>query len=370
MKMGITAAAGLLSMAVLAAVSGCGKTRNGGSPEKIPVVKGITLHTTQEEAIPDMLETTGTVKARNSAVIAARIPGAVTSVQVREGEHVAKGKLLVTIAAAESSAGALGARAGIEEALRGVEEARARKTLAETTLQRYQKLLQEQAVTRQEFDERTTERDVAVQGLARMEARLVQSRESGNAASAVAGYTRIVAPFSGLVTGRSADPGMTVFPGTPLLSLEEEGGYRLEASVPASFSGKVKPGDSLQVTMDDAAGSMVGKVTEVAPAIDPASRTFTVKIDLAAQGLRSGSFGRAYFPVGTRRGLLVPKKAVMERGALNMVWVVGKDNIARMRLIKTGASVMGRTEVLAGLSPGERIVADGTERIADGAKVE
>src|ERR1700674_1247656 len=124
MKRGITAAAGLLLMAVLAAVSGCGKTKNGGSPEKIPVVKGITLHTMQEEAIPDKLETTGTIKARNSAVIAARIPGAITSVLVREGDHVPKGKLIITIAAAESSAGALGAKAGIEEALRGVEEAR------------------------------------------------------------------------------------------------------------------------------------------------------------------------------------------------------------------------------------------------------
>ena len=350
MKQGLTAVAGLLTIAVLAGVSGCGKTKHGGSPEKVPVVKGITLYTAQEEAIPDRLETTGTIKARNSAVISARIPGTVTSVQVREGERVSKGKLLITIAAVESSAGALGAKAGSEEALRGVEEARARKNLAETMSQRYKKLFQEQAVTRQEFDERTMERDVAVQGLARAEARLTQARESANAASAIAGYTRITSPFSGIVTSRSADPGMTVFPGTPLLTLEEEGGYRLEAAVPASFSGKVKPGDSVQVTIDDAAGSIIGKVTEVVPAIDPASRTFTVKIDVMAQGLRSGSFGRAYFPVGIRRGLLVPKKAVLERGTLNMVWVVGKDNFARLRLIKIGPSV--------------------TEEIVDGAKVE
>src|SRR5574340_736416 len=114
---------------------------------------------------------------------------------------------------------------------------------------------------------------------------------------------------------------------------------------------------------------MAGRVAEVAAAVDPASRTLTVKVDIGAKGLRSGVFGRAYFPVGVRQGLLVPKGAVVERGALTSVWVAGKDNIVRMRLVKTGQAVDDRIEVLSGLSAGERVVVGGAEKVVDGAKI-
>ena len=367
----LTAVACLVAMGALAAVSGCSKkTKEGGSRESLPVVKGVTLLTIQEEAVSDRLEAIGTIKARNSAVIAARISGTITSVLVKEGERVPKGKLLLTIEAVESTAGAAGAQAGVEEALRGVEEARAKKSLADATYLRYQKLLQEQAVTKQEFDERQMERDVATQGLSRSEARLLQAKEGAKAASSVAGYTRITSPLAGLVTSKAAETGMTVFPGMTLLTIEEEGQYRLEAAVPESLLGKVKPGDQVQVTIDGVGSDMAGKVAEVVPSVDPLSRTFTIKVDIKADGLRSGVFGRAYFASGTRRALLVPKNSVVERGSLLIVWVVGKDNIVRMRLVKVGQAVADRMEVLAGLSAGERIVTGGMEKVVDGAKVE
>ena len=133
-------------------------------------------------------------------------------------------------------------RAAVTEAERGVEEAAARKSLAEATFARYQKLYAEQAVTRQEFEGRQMERDVAVHGLARARRALGQSREAARAAGTTAGYTRITAPFSGIVTVKNADVGMTVFPGTPLITVEEEGHYRLEIAAPESLAGKVQPG--------------------------------------------------------------------------------------------------------------------------------
>ena len=367
----LTAVTCLFAAAIVVAASGCGKNGKEGTPrENPPAVKGATLQTIREEVIPDRLETVGTVKARNSAVIAARIPGTVTSIFVKEGERVSRGKVLLTIEAAESIAGAAGAQAGVEEALRGVEEARTRKTLADATFGRYQKLFQEQAVTRQEFDGREMEREVAAQGLARAEARLSQVREGSKAASAVAGYTRVTSPLAGIVTSKTVDPGMTVFPGMPLLTVEEEGRYRLEAAVPESLVGKVRSGDSAKVAIDGFAGNLAGRVAEVVPTVDPASRTFIIKVEINAKGLRSGIFGRAYFPIGTRKGLLVPKSAVVERGALTMVWVAGPDNIARMRLIKIGKEGSDRVEVLAGFSAGERVVVGGVEKVVDGARIE
>jgi RND family efflux transporter MFP subunit len=365
-----SAALSLLLAVALTAVSGCGrKTPEGGGREAVPAVTGVALRDIREEAIADNLTAVGTVKARNAAAIAARISGTITTVSVKEGDRVPKGKLLLTIDAAESTAGAAGAQAAVEEAQRGVEEAQARKNLADTTFARYQKLLQEQAVTRQEFDGRQMERDVAAQGLARANARLAQAREGARAAVAVAGYTRVTAPLAGLVTSKSAEPGMTVFPGTPLVTIEEEGHFRLEAQAPESLLGKVKPGDSVRVVVDGI-GEMAGKIAEVAAAAEPASRTLTVKIDIDAKGLHSGIFGRASFPVGTRQGLLVPKGAVIERGALTSVWVAGKENIVRMRLVKTGEAVGDRIEVLSGLSAGERVVVGGAEKVVDGCKIE
>jgi membrane fusion protein, multidrug efflux system len=366
----LSAATTALIAALLFATVGCGgKGKEGVARQAPPVIKEVALLAVQEEAIPDYLTAVGTVRARNSAVIAARLPGTVTAVFAREGERVARGKALLAIEAAESAAGAAGAQAGVEEALRGVEEARARQGLGEATFERYRKLFQEQAVTRQEYEGRQMERDVAAQGLARSEARLAQAREGAKAAQVVAGRARVTSPLAGVVTAKAVDTGVTVFPGMPLFTVEEEGHYRLEAAVPEAFMGKVRPGDAVRVAIDGA-GEFSGRVAETAPAADQASRTFTVKVEIGGKGVRSGIFGRAFFPAGARRGVLLPKSAVTERGALTSVWVVGKDNIARLRLVKAGQAVNGRIEILTGLSAGERVVVGGAERVVDGARIE
>ncbi|MCM2359645.1 MAG: efflux RND transporter periplasmic adaptor subunit [Geobacteraceae bacterium] len=351
--------------------AGCGaKGKEEGARQAPPVVQGVAVARVQAEAIPELLEAVGTVRARNSAVIAARIAGTVTAIHAREGDRVTRGKLLLNLEAAENTAGAAQARGAVAEAERGVEEAQARKTLAEATFDRYRRLLAEQAVTRQEFENRQMEREVAAQGVARAEARLSQAREGARAAGTIAGYGSVTAPISGIVTGRTAELGMTVFPGAPLLTVEEEGHYRLELAAPETLSGRVKPGDQVMVAIDGLAVAQQGRVAEVVPMVEPASRTFTVKVDLNAAGLRSGMFGRAGFPVGTREGLLVAKGAIVERGALTSVWVVDQDNIARMRLVRPGRTIGGRVEVLSGLSAGERIVTGGVELVADGARIE
>jgi hypothetical protein len=104
--------------------------------------------------------------------------------------------------------------------------------------------------------------------------------------------------------------------------------------------------------------------------VDPASRTFTVKIDVQGGGLRSGSYGKALFRVGSRQGIAVPAAAIVERGALTSVWAVSREGIARLRLVKLGQAVGSRVEVLSGLTAGERIVIAGTDRVTDGVKVE
>lgn len=354
----------------LLATAGCSGGEKGAQQAATSVVTGVTMATVAAVTIPDRLEAVGTVRARNSSLIAARIPATVGAVLVREGDRVGKGKLLMTLMSAETVAGAAGAEARVEEAQRGVAEAKARKELADVTFGRYQKMFQEQAVSRQEYDGRRAERDVANQALARAEAALVQAREGAKAAATMAGYTRVTAPIGGIVTAKQVDVGATVFPGTPLMTVEEEGSYRLEANAPESLLGKVRPGQEVAVVFDGVSGETKGRVADVVPTVDPASRTFVVKVDVAAKGLRSGLYGKAFFPVGSRQGVVVPKGAIVDRGALTSVWVVDGEKRARLRLIKTGPAVGDRVEVLSGLSAGERIVTGGMEKVVDGAKVE
>jgi RND family efflux transporter MFP subunit len=359
--------------ALAMALTGCsGKAHEAGNTPAAPavVVTGITVETAKSGVVPETQEIVGTVRARTSAVVSARIPGTVSVLRVREGDRVRKGQLLAQLDAQENQATAAVATAGTDEARRGLDEAVSRKRLAETTFERYQRLFTEQAVTRQEFDVKQTERDLAAQGVARAEARLRQAQEGARAAGAMADYTRIVAPISGIITTKQADLGATVFPGQPLMTIEDEGSYQLELAVPENIAATVKAGTPVLVTLDALGNSFAAKIAEIVPSADPASRTFTAKISLGQKGLKSGMFGRGTISLGSSvSGMLLTRKAIVERGALTFVWTVDKEYIARMRLVKVGKPVGDRMEILSGLSDGEQVVVSGAEKVSEGVKV-
>ena len=362
---------GIMVVCTLAGCSG----KHGDSEKKAdmpaPVIKGVTLETVTTTSLPETMEMVGTVRARTSAVVSARIPGTITVLKVREGDRVRKGQLLIQLDAQENQANAAVAVSSVDEAQRGLEEARSRKKMADTTFARYQNLFKEQAISRQEFDIKQTERDLASQGVARAEARLKQSQGGSRAASAISGYTRILAPISGIITSKQADLGATVFPAQPLMTIEDEGSYQLELSVPESIALAVKPGTAVQVTLDAMKTTFGSRIAEIVPAADSASRTFIAKIALEQKGLKSGMFGRGVISLGTKvNSLLVPRKAIVEQGALTSVWIVDKNALARMRLVKTGKTVGDNVEILSGLSDGERIAVGGVEKVSEGSKVE
>ncbi|HZV82778.1 MAG TPA: efflux RND transporter periplasmic adaptor subunit [Geobacteraceae bacterium] len=364
----------LLFLGAVVAGSGCSGKRGeeaGGRSGAQAIVKGATVSEITPTSLAETVELVGTVRARTSAAVAARVAGSITLLRVREGDRVKKGELLARLDAQENQASAAFALAGIDDARRALDEAAARKKLADITSERYQRLFSEQAVTRQEFDLKQTEKELAAQSVARAEARLKQAQELSRGAGAVADYTRITAPLSGIVTAKHADLGSSVFPSQPIFTIEDEGSYLLELSLPESLLAKVKPGVKVQVTLDAIPGSFSLPVSEIVPAADPVSRTFTAKIPLNMNGLKSGMFGRAAIPVGTvGTAVMVAKSAVVERGSLTSVWVVGGEKIARMRLVRVGKSVGDKVEILSGLSAGERVVTVGTEKVSEGAKVE
>jgi RND family efflux transporter MFP subunit len=183
-------------------------------------------------------------------------------------------------------------------------------------------------------------------------------------------YSRISAPFSGVVTAKSVEPGNLAAPGAPLLTVERQGDYRLEASVDESRLPFVKTGEAVEVALEALDRHLPARVSEIVPAVDSASRAYTVKIDLPAlPNLRSGMFGRAIFPMTASKVLALPAAAVAERGQLQSVFTI-EDGFARDRLITTGKHHADLVEVLSGLSEGEKVVSPTVSGVVDGARVE
>jgi hypothetical protein len=159
-------------------------------------------------------------------------------------------------------------------------------------------------------------------------------------------------------------------PGASLLTLEKEGAYRLEAAVEESKLGSIRVGQVTQVEIDGLEGKLEARVGEIVPAVDAASRAYTVKIDLPSRpALRSGLFGRAQFPAGSRTVLTVPLAAISERGQLQSVFIA-EGGVARIRLITTGQKFQDRCEVLSGVTANERVIVPVPVGLADGAGIE
>lgn len=363
----------MLLSAVISAMTmltGCSDSKQPSAAAPV-LLKGIPVATVTSTSLPVTIEVTGTVRARTSALVSARIPGTVSVLHVREGDRVRKGQLLARLDSQENTAQATAAGAAMDEARQGVAEAQTRRKLADATFTRFKALYDEQALTRQEFETRQTERELAHQGVERAEARLRQVQETGRAASTIADYTKIIAPISGIITTKQADLGATVFPGQPLMTIEDSNTYQLELAIPESYAGKVTPGTKVQITLDAFQKSIPATIAELVPTADPGSRTFTAKVNLAVKGLSSGMFGRGSIAIGSSvQGILVPKLAVFERGALTAVWAVDKDNIARMRLVLLGKPTGDQVEILSGLSSGDRIVTAELAKVSDNAKLE
>jgi RND family efflux transporter MFP subunit len=332
---------------------------------------------------PAIYEATGTVRARTSAIVAAKWMGYVRDVKVQVGDRVREGQLLVVLDARDLDASANQASAAREEVRNGMPEAdsavvaaKANLDLVQATFRRMNELYEKKSISDQEFDEASAKLKAAQAAFemvrakrTQLDAKLAQADQAVRAAQVTRSYAEVQAPFAGIVTAKSVDPGNLAAPGAPLLTIEREG-YRLEASVEESKLSAIRTGQPVSVTLDGIGGTLDARVSEIVPAVEEASRAYTVKIDLPAEpGLRSGIFGRARFQLGSRPVLAIPSGAVSERGQLQAVFVAD-NGVARTRLITLGDKAEGQVEALSGLSAGEKVIFPVPLGLADGARVE
>jgi RND family efflux transporter MFP subunit len=371
-----------LLLASFLILTSCGKqeARRAESTPGAPVA--VRTATVSAVEWPNTYEATGTVRPRISAAISSKVMGYVQEVAVHVGDRVREGQTLVTLDARDLDSNLRRAQAGVAEVESAQPEvehaivaAKANLDLAQTTFRRIDGLAAKKSVSNQEFDEASARMksaqaayEMAVSKRAQIQSRVTQATEEQRSARILRDYTEIKAPFAGIVTEKQAEPGILASPGAPLLTLEREGTYRLEVAVDESRMPAVRVGQPVKVEVEGCPGQT--RVSEVVPAVDAPSRSYTVKVDLpGCATVRSGAFGRAEFPLGARQVLAVPAAAMIERGQLQLVFVV-ENAIAHMRLITAGNRSGGSVEVLSGLNSGERIVVPVPVGLGDGARVE
>lgn len=351
----------------------------GSSPIAVPVA---SVH---REPFTVIYRAGGTVRGRTTAVLTSKIVGYVRTVSVRAGDPVASGQRLAELEANQMRAGVNAARAVLDaavaaqsEAESALEAATVSAKLAKTTHERIAALFERSAVARQEFDDAEARLHASSAQEQMSRARLRAGRASVQHARAALAesqatldYSGIVAPFSGRVLERFVDPGALASPGTPLFSIAGEGALQVEVPVEESRTPDVELGEQVDVEIESLGRHLVGRVGEIVPSVDVASRAFLVKIDLpqSTAQVRSGSFARVSFRVGSEPRLVVPSTAISRFGSLDRVFVVERDT-ARLRMVSLGESQGPWTRVLAGLSENERLVARPPSKLRDGSRVQ
>jgi len=348
-------------------------------------LRASTVHveTVADSEIADTYQASGSVRARYNVVIAAKISANILEVRVQTGDHVAAGHTLIVLDRRDleanlrrSEAACAEAESALDETESAIRAARANFELARVTHKRFEDLLARASVSQQELDEsearlRSAEATVEMATSKRRQigARRSQAEAEIAAVRVALDYATLTAPFAALVTERKADPGSLATPGAPLLTLEREGNPRLEVPIDESRLTLVRIGESVAVEIEGLNRTITGRVAEVVPSVDSATRTFTVKVDLPAlPGLRSGMFGRAGFAAGKRTALLIRQSAVLERGQIRSVYVVDGDT-ARLRFVTLGDERDNQRQILSGLTVGERIIVEPAPRLADGSRV-
>lgn len=335
-------------------------------------VAGVELMQVNPQTVPGVFQAVGTVQAAETAQIAPQMMGTIVAVMVTEGSRVTAGQMLARINPAQPQAGLEQAQANLSAAEHEVGAAESAYKLAASTMERYELLHQRKSVSAQEYDEIRQQLQTAAARRDVAKANEAQVKAAVSQAAIGASYTRIRAPFSGVITLRNVDPGALASPGVPLFTLESTARFHLQVSVDESKLQSIRQGQSVPVEIDAIAGKeMAGKVLQIYPAGDASSRSVTVKIELPQNAaLRSGLFGRANFSSGQRTSIVIPQSAGVRRGNLTGVYVIGADKIAQLRYVTLGNQFGNRVEVLSGLNPNEMIIVSPDGRELSGKRVE
>ena len=314
----------------------------GGGRSSQPA--SVTLAAVRTERVSQKLEALGNARANESVDISTKSSNVVTAVTFRDGERVKRGQVLVQLDNAQARA--------------DVAEAQAALTESESQYNRSRELLNTQALSKSSFDQ--------------LVATLAANRARLGAAQARLEDTVIRAPFSGRVGLRRVSVGTLISPGDVITTLDDTSVIKLDFSVPENFLAGLREGLSIRATAPAFPGrSFAGSVSSIDSRVDMNTRSVTVRALLANEdgALKPGMFLNVSLANDEREALVIPEEALTPEAERQYVFVVSEGKVSR-REVRIGGRRPGSVEVLAGLSAGERVIVEGTQKVRDGASVQ
>ena len=292
----------------------------------------------------DTISALGTVKARESVTITAKVSETVDRVHFESGDEVAANAPLVTLSGRQQQAALQAAEAEARE--------------AEQQYRRGSELVGQQLIARSLLDTQRATRDATMARVAQMRADI--------------GDRSIRAPFAGMLGMRQVSPGALVTPGTVVATLDDISRVYVDFPVPEVYLAHLEVGQKLAGRSVAWPGvAFQGEVSSIDARVDPASRAVTVRGDFpnAERRLRPGMLLQVELSRPQRQALVLPEIAVVQVGRDTFVWRVKDDGTAERVTIEVGERRAGQAEVLRGIAAGDRIVVDGTGKLRPGLAV-
>ena len=342
LRVALPAAAILLLMLWIAGTFRHGVIHGAVQPAPEETAAGLATATVTLQTIPAVTEAVGTVQAEQLAAVTSRSVANILEMRVSAGQHVESGEMLVVLDGRDL-------RRRVEQAQDAVRSAEATLAQAQSDYQRDKPLFDQQVITPYDFEHTQTNLKTA-------EANLHRLQQAEQEADVNLSYTIIHSPFTGVIVDKVANVGDLAAPGKPLFTIYEQGRLWLEASVPEEMLARIHIGESVALRIDARNRESRGKVVQIVPSSDPATRTAAVRVHLDdTREIVPGMFGRLLLPEAPEQLLTIPAMAVIRAGQLTMTDIVERGHVER-RTVQLGRALGDRSEVLSGLTAGETVV--------------
>jgi membrane fusion protein (multidrug efflux system) len=315
---------------IISAVS-CSSKKEEPKKNQAPPVTTVDVIIATPTTISNTIEANGSVVAGEFIDIRPEISGRLTALNIAEGARISRGSVLAKINDADLRA--------------QLNKVRVQLSLAKTTVERYQKLLDIQGINRADYD-------VAVNQVNSLQA------DIGIIQADIA-KTVVRAPFSGVIGLRQVSNGAYVTPQTILATLQKVDKIRIDFTLPETHANLLKRGNTV-VVETDANGGAKRRATIIAiePGVSTATRNVMVRAMLEGAGINPGTFVKVYVNAGQGGGMLVPANAIIPDARAKQVVLV-KGGMAKFTQIQTGIRQAGAVQVTQGLTQGDSVVVSG-----------
>jgi membrane fusion protein, multidrug efflux system len=323
---------------------GC-KKKEGAAGSSVSPPTAVIAAEARRQPIAETLALVGTLAANEFIEVKSETDGMIAEILFEEGRPVKKGDLLIRLDDSKLSA--------------SLAEAEANLKLTTATYERAQELGRSKLIPQQEFDQAASAFQASK---ATVELRRRQLQE-----------TRIDAPFSGVAGSRSISPGQVISKNTVLTWLVDLSVVKAEFNVPERFLNEVKAGQAVELSVAAYPQErFAGEVYFLAPQVDPNTRTLLIKarIPNPKHRLKPGMFANLDLTLTLRpEATVIPESALLSQGSRTSVFVIDSNSNAQIRPVKVGLRIPDHIEILSGLQPGEKVVAEGLQKVRPGGAV-